>query len=116
MGVIRTPWRLLDLFLTRIHRLLKPLDAPREQAQTAALGFRVVFGNLKEQLGDVQSSWHLMGPLSQQFRGGHVGLEGNAAGAGCEKRGLFHSGHGGVAQWCIERGPASFSSSRKLAD
>ena len=36
-GVMRTPWRLLDLFLTRIYRLFEPLDTSGKQAQATVL-------------------------------------------------------------------------------
>ena len=61
--VMRTPWRLLDL-LTCIYRVLEPLDASSKEAKATILRICVVLGNLKEQLRDIESPWHLMGPLS----------------------------------------------------
>ena len=63
-GVMHTPWRLLDLLLTCIYWVLEPLDASSKEAKAAILRICVVLGDLKEQLRDVESPRHLMGPLS----------------------------------------------------
>ena len=72
---MRTPWRLLDLVLTCIYWVLEPLHASSKEAKAAVLRIRVVFGNLEKYLRDVESTWHLMGPLSKELGCRHAALD-----------------------------------------